>query len=178
MIYLPTSGEDRRLSLEIFTNTSLQKGQLYNLDLNEYLGFQFNPTTFEWSRDINWSEQNWVGGTRGGDLQFISLGPRLIELELLYIVDPRAPKVSYESDFAVIDPKDELVDFQAIRSTIEKWEELLDGIRRPSRVKIIVGPNGFEGVITSSTFRITEFFEDLTAKEALFLLEFREWQPL
>jgi len=176
MLFIGTS-DDIKSSIDIYTNTDLRKGQLYNVDLNEYIGFQFNPTSFEWSREVKWSEQNWVGNVNGGDIQFINIGPRRIELELLYIADPRAPKVDYRSDYRIIDTGG-LVDFQAIRDTLEKWEHLIDGLKRPSRVGIVVGVNAFEGVIINTTFRITEFFEDLTPKEALVLLEFREWLPL
>lgn len=174
MLYLPTT--DNPIT-DVFTNTNLKKGQLYNIDNNEFLGFQFNPTSFEWSRSMKWAEINWIGNTDGGQLQFVGVGPRTLELSLIYISEPSAPRVSYESSDPVV-RSDGLVDFEAIRDTIERWEEIIEGKGRPARIGIMVGPNVFEGVITATNFRITEFFEDLTAREAMFNLEFREWRPV
>jgi hypothetical protein len=171
MLFLPTRDEDVST---IYTDVEFKRGQLYNIDNNQYLNFQFNPTSFEWARDVKWSERNWVGSTRGGDVQFINIGPRRLSLELLFVADPRAPEVNFEADFPVIDQHG-LVDFKSITDTIENWIELIEGVKRPSRIGIIVGPNVFEGVLLNITPRITDFFEDLSAKEALLLLEFREW---
>lgn len=171
MLYLPTT--DREV---VYLNSTLAKGQLYNLDLNQYIGFQFNPTELEWTRDINWSEHNWVGSYNGGDLQFMNLGPRVISLDLIYLADPRAPEVQYNTDYKIMN--EGVVDFQAIKDTIDKWLEPLDGLNRPSRISIVVGPNVFNGVITSTSFKITTFFEDLTPREAMLSLEFREWIPI
>ena len=171
MLYLPGYEEKR---INVYTNITFAKSQLYNVDLNEYIVFQFNPVTFEWERDINWGEHSWLGDTSGGDLQFLNIGPRLIDLDLMYMADPQAPTVHYKSNFNIIG-SDDLVDFQAIKNTIEKWEKLLDGSRRPSRIGIMVGPNRFEGVIKKYRFKITEFFENLSTKEGILSLEFREW---
>jgi len=173
MLFIPT----RDLDIEIYTNATIQKGQLYNLDLDQWINFQFNPTAFEWGRETKWSEHNFVGGLNGGDLQFINVGPRKVDLDLLFIADPRAPLVNYEANFNILDANG-LVDFQAVKETIEAWEELLPQLLRPSRIAIVVGPNVFEGVILNSQMRITEFFEDLTPKEAMLTIGFREWIPV
>jgi hypothetical protein len=159
----------------VFASKPVNKGQLYNIDLNEFISFQFNPEALEWARTFKWGEHNWVGNTRGGDVQFINLEPRLIDIDLLFMAEPRAPQIEYKSDFKIIDANG-LVDFNAIKATIEKWEKPLPGIRRPSRVGILMGDNVFEGVLKSYTMRINEFFKDLSPKEGILMLEFREWQ--
>jgi len=170
-LFIPTS----QGSSPPFSGITLVKGQLYNLDLNEFLSFQFNPNTFEWAKKINWGEITWKGNVKGGDLQFINIGPRKIDLPLLYMADPGAPEIEYTVEEA-ISTDDLKMDFQAIKEMIERWEGLIEGKGRPSRIRIIVGPNYFDGVVTDWSFRIVEFFSDLTAKEVLIALRFREWQ--
>jgi len=162
----------------------LTKGQLYNLDTNEFISFQFNPSEFEWERMINWSEISWQGDTSGGDLAFINVGPRTYNLDLLYMADPGAPEIESKID----DPPyayNAKNDFQRIRKTIEKWEADIEGKGRPSAINLIMGSrdadgnltsgNSFEGVIVRSGFRLTEFFNDLSVREAIITLRFREW---
>jgi hypothetical protein len=168
MLYIPTI--DHRVNAEA---VQYAKGELYNLDLNEFIKFQFNPNSFEWHRDIKWGEHNWVGNSRGGDVQFINLGPRIGELELLFMSDPTSPSIDYSSDYNIMNSG--LVNFSAIEYTIEKWISPLPLNKRPSRIALIIGNNIFKCVILSYDMRITEFFRDLSPKEAFLGLELREW---
>jgi hypothetical protein len=172
-LFLPTSHE----AFSQANARQLAKGQIYNLDLDEYIGFQFNPTAFEWARQIGWAETIWQGDDRGGDLLFTHIGPRKFEVSLLYMADPGSPDFTWSVPERLSN-SDVKSDFQALRKALERWEKKLDGRGRPSRVRVIVGPNYFDGVMTQLGFKITEFFEDLSAREALVSLEFREWLPL
>ena len=157
--------------------TKLTKGQLYNLDLNEYIGFQFNPTTFEWGQQIGWVETIWQGDDHGGDLQFTHIGPRTCEISLLYMADPGTPDLTWSVPERLSNGTTKF-DFQALRKALERWNSKVVGKGRPSRIRIIVGPNYLDGVIKVPVFKITEFFEDLSVREAQVTLEFREWLPL
>jgi len=172
-LYIPTSRE----AFSLVNATKLEKGQLYNLDLDEYVGFQFNPTAFEWGQAIGWAETIWQGDDHGGDLLFTHIGPRKLEVSLLYMADPGTPDFTWSVSERLANSKLKF-DFQALRKTLERWQNKLDGKGRPSRMRIVVGPNYFDGIITTLGFKITEFFEDLSAREALVSLEFREWLPL
>lgn len=170
MLFIPTSSN----KAAPFTSIVLSKGQLYNLDLDEFVGFQFNPTDLEWSRSFNWAVHRWQGDNSGGDAQFLNTEPRKIELTLQFVADPSAPDIEYSVSERIYDT-DGLVDFQAIRDTIERWEGPVEGKGRPSRVGIIMGENMFEGRIETSTFRISAFFPDLKPRRAMLTLEFAEW---
>jgi hypothetical protein len=154
---------------------NLVKGQLYNMDLNQKLWFQFNPTFFEWERGFNWVDIAFYGDETGGDADFISTGARTFELVLLYMADPGSPEILSEGVPYNVKGGGINMDFQAIRANLELWESKLPNKGRPSRIKVIVGPNSFECLIRSSKFRITEFFRDLTAREVEITLRFREW---
>lgn len=171
-LYLPTSRISNPLN-----DRALGKGELYNLDLDQLVGFQFNPTSLEWTRQFAWGEVRWQGDSSGGDLQYLSTGPRHVELSLLYMADPGSPDINYVAPLIISSPNNKF-DFVALRQTLESWEQPLPGKKRPSRIRIIFGENSFDCVITSSTFRITTFFEDLSAREAVYTAEFREWLPL
>lgn len=174
MLYIPTTEERREV---VFANINLAKGQLYNLDLNEYLGFQFNPNSFSWEQSLNWAQFTWIGDVRGGNVHFGNLGPNVLDLELVYVADPKAPKVNYDALEPINDGSD-VVDFQSIREMIDRWSQLLEGRQRPSRVAVIIGPNTFECIITKKSFTINSFFPDLSAEEAIIELEMREWRPI
>ena len=77
-LFLPTSGT----SVVPLSTQRLAKVQIYCLDMNESLTFQFNPETFRWERDINWAEVQWKGNDFGGDLEYINNGPRTFDLPL------------------------------------------------------------------------------------------------
>ena len=160
---------------------ALVKGQLYNLDLNEMLGFQFNPETFGWDRDLNWAEISWKGAEKGGDLQYVNAGPITFDLDLIFVADPHAPEMMYQtgSNHPVVPSMQASIkmDFEFIEETVNKWADPLPNLGRPSRIKIILGGRSFLGVITTYSFEITDFFEDLTARHGRLSIGFREWQP-
>lgn len=155
---------------------TVMKGQLYNLDTNESLNFQFNPSSLEWERATRWGETKWKGDHTGGDIDYIYTDPHTLNIPLLYISEPGAPRVDYNATERIMD--NGIVDFQQIKQLIDRWEKPLYRIGRPSRILVIFGPNSFECVIINSNFKITEFFEDLTPREALLNLDFRVWTTI
>jgi len=164
-LYIPTSSAGQ-LPLSA---VCIKKGQIYNLDNNEWMNFQFNPQTFEWERSINWAETTWKGDVQGGDLSFINIGPRTFDLSLLFLADPGAPEINYKTNSVKIDS------FEAVEELIESWSQIVSSKGRPARVKVIMGERFFDGVIRNYHFKIIESFEDLSAKEGILTLEFREW---
>ena len=160
---------------------TLSKGLLQNLETGEWMDFQFNPETFEYGRDQNWGESLWKGDERGGDLQYVNTGPHAFDLSLLYVADPSAPNVPHNASVRVSPAPDDSrlpVSFERIEQVIYKWTEPLADLGRPPRIGISIGPREFKGVILNHQSRITEFFSDLTAREALLNIRFREWQIL
>ena len=149
----------------------LTKGQLYNLDNDEWIDFQFNPEFFEWDQAINWKDFTHKGDPSGGDLQFLNIGPRTFDLALIYAADPGAPEIKRDIG---LDGGDEMT-FERIEEVMENWRQLLPEKKRPSRIKVIIGSRTFDCIVENIRMRITEWFDDLTAREALLTLEFREW---
>ncbi len=170
-LFLPTSGT----STIPFSSQRLSKAQIYCLDTNEFLNFQFNPSTFQWERDINWAETNWRNNDFGGDIEFINSGPRTFDLPLLYIADPGAPDIEYQPANNATAPGGRK-DFEFIESLFERWASMLPAKKRPSRVRVMFGPRSFEGVIVHLDHRIVETFEDLSVREGLITVSFREWK--
>lgn len=179
-LFIPTS----RTGKEPFTDIGLQKGQLYNLDTEEWLTFQFNPEIFSYSQQFNWGDVTWKGAEKGGDLQYVGSGPRTFNLELVFVADPHAPGMEFGSvddgfhTRVNVTATGTTVDFEFIETMLNHWTTPLEAKRRPSRIKIIIGPRYFRGVITSLDPRLTEFFPDMTVREAEILIGFREWEPL
>lgn len=175
-LFIPTSGAQPP-----FTGIQLTKGQLYNLDNNEWLNFQFNPEIFDYRQEFNWGEIQWKGSEHGGDLQYTGSGPYTFDLQLLFVGEPHAPNTEYSQGDSPTIPFSGIagtikIDFEFIESMLNRWTEPLENKRRPSRIKVILGPRSFMGVITNLDFRITEFFPDLSAREARLTIGFRQWE--
>lgn len=173
-LFIPTSGARRDQYIERMTG----KGQLYNLDLDEFITFQFNPTQFSWSRETNWQDVSYYGDSSGGDIQYINTKAREIDLPLLYIAAPGAPEIQFKSKAAGVyadNPSNQVVDFTIVKNIIERWEEKIEGVNRPSIIMIIFGELVFTGVIKNTNYKLIECFEDLSPKESLLTLEFRDW---
>ena len=170
-LVLPTSGA----SLPLETGR-LAKGQLYNLDLDEWLDLQFNPETFDYDRVFNYAQIAPKGTERGGDLQYLSSGPISFDLDLVFVADPSAPEIKYQAEERLSN-NSVRVDFEQLETMLNRWQEPLANKGRPSRIAVIIGPRRTDGVITSLTITVREFFrEDLSAREAEITIGFREWQ--
>lgn len=183
-LFIPTSNLDRRP----YPATPVMKGIIYNLDLNESVSFQFNPETFSFERRIKWAEVTWRGDDTGGDVQFFNIGPRTFDLELLYIHDPAAPPIEYRQggnpllsarpvslSVSAARGSSTIMPFETVQDIIDTWMQLLPDRQRPSQIQIIIGPQSFKGIIKGIGIDIRSFFPNLTAREAILTLEFREW---
>ncbi len=171
-LFLATSG-----SAPIPDNIArLTKGELYNLDLNESLGFQFNPERLRTDKNFEWLDVAWLGSKDGGDLQYKGSGPTTFDLDLRFVALPGAPRIQSDAGERV-SPSDDLpMDFEAIEETLRRWSQDVEGKRRPSRIKVILGERAFNCVITRIGSEVTAFFEDLTAREAILTIGFRQWE--
>lgn len=152
----------------------LTKGQLYNLDKQQFINFQFNPQAFEWSQTWSWAEVRWKGARRGGDLQYQSEGARELELDLLFIADPGAPRFLSNTGDRLSTP-DLAMNYTLLVTLFDEWQARVPGKGRPSRIMLIFGELFFVCVITQIHHRITEMFNDLTAREATISIAMREW---
>jgi len=173
MLIIPTT---IKKAYKISEAVSLSKGQVYNLDTNEFIGFQFNPKDFIWSRQFHYNNVTWKGSNSGGDVEFLYSGPKKMDLTLLYIADPGSPEISYNLNVnEEISTPSLKMDFQVILDTLDRWTDTIPDKGRPSRLKIIMGPNGFNCIVTSTEVRISETFSDLSVREGYINLRVREW---
>lgn len=150
------------------------KGQIYNLDYDQFICFQFNPTFFEWSQLFSWNAVTFRGSRRGGSLQYSHEGARTMQMDLLFMADPASPDLVYDTPI-YLGGAGLKVDYDRIVELFDRWQTPIQGKNRPSRLKVIVGPRAFNVVITELTHRVTEFFPDLSAREGLLSLTMREW---
>jgi hypothetical protein len=172
-LFVPTSISAPKIG------TELVKGQLYALDLDQSIDFQFNPKTFGFKRDFNWSRNRFKGDDTGGTASFNSLGTREFDLDLIFIADPSAPVVNFEADEDLV-PKDSAaqIDFEAFKRILECWELPIVGLGRPTKFKVIVGENDIDCIMTAYEVIEQEFFPDLTVQEARVMFSFEEWIEL
>ena len=169
-IFIPTS----TIGDNDFTNMSITKGQLYNLDKNEFITFQFNPENFVWSQEINWANITWKGNLNGGTEDFINIQPTVFELPLLFVADPGSPDIAYNVD-EILSNSLVSMDFEEVEKMFKRWNQPIDGLNRPSRVRVIFGPRYFDIVFTSLKYRTNYMFPDLTTREGIVTLGCREW---
>ena len=134
MLFIPTSKQ----SIPLFTKQKLAKGQLYNLDRDQFLNFQFNPQTFDVRRDFNWGVNTGIGDDTGGDLLYLTSGPHTFDLTLLFMADPGVPAFEYNTDLA-LSGDEAAIDFKAIEDTFESWTAKIDRLGRPSRIRVRFG---------------------------------------
>lgn len=155
---------------------AVAKGQVYNLDLDQYFNFQFNPKMFEYEQKFNWRTAKYKGDFSGGNKDFISTDPITFELELIFVADPGAPSIEYNTP-EVISPKGSVqrVDFGELLKVLRRWCSQVEGLNRPSRMKVIMGDNDIDCVIRTYKVSQKEFFEDATVREGVLLIEFEEW---
>lgn len=175
-LFIPTSGNIRQL----LSQQALAKGRLYNLDDDEFIGFQFNPETFGWERDHRWLELFHRGGDRTSHLTLLGHAPREFELNLLYMADPGAGHIEYKSREGHTTGT---FDFPFLKETIERWESKREELRRSTLLAVIFAGPGREteplvlhGVIARSQFRVLNWFNDLAVREVQINLEFKEWR--
>jgi hypothetical protein len=178
-LFIPLPGS----STVPFMGQPTVKGQLYAMDLNDKIDFQFNPTVFEFEQAFTWSRITYKGDFSGGDLDFQNVGPRKFDLPLLFLADPAAPPINFtaESSEAEIVHKEPgldqpiLFDYDELLKMLDFWKRPIEGKNRPTRIQVVMGQRSFEGVITNLAHRELEFFRDMGVKEALITITFEEW---
>ena len=173
MLFMPTSD----YSVPIQSLPRLAKGQLYNLDSNCFIGFQFNPEKFDYRREFNWAVNSCNGDESGGDLLYLNSGPFVFDLALLFIADPGAPEMEYDTANSLSSP-DLKMDFRALAREINDWMAIIPSLGRPSRIRVIFGELHFDGVVTSLELNENNHFPDLSVREGLIELRFREWRQM
>lgn len=168
MLYIPTSTSE----FKHYTAAPLSKGQLYNLDDDRKLGFQFNPEELNWSQETGWIEV-------ANDLAFVRRKPKTFEMDLLYVADPTAPDFEVDNTALPVMSGDVKADVDKLVAELDNWCEPRTDTGRPSRVMIIWGANwSFTGVIMSINPKLTYFFRDLSTRQGMISISFREWEPV
>lgn len=159
-----------------YTEESMVKGQLYNLDDDEYIGFQFNPEAFEFSQDDAWSETNWTGQPRS-DYGYLGKGQNTFDLSMRYIADPGAP--DFESDCYInVKPTGVKADFDRILFMVDRWRNRRPETGMPSRMIVVFGSiRQFTGIISNRKAQVISSFKDMSTREGIITLQFREWEP-
>jgi hypothetical protein len=171
MLFMPTSN----YSAPPFTSDRLVKGQLYNLDLDRMLGFQFNPENLEYGWSINWATLTSNRDDTGGDLYYLNSTAEEFEIPLLFAADPGAPDLRYRTNRS-LSTSDLKMDFHAIVDEIREWCAPIRELGRPSRVRVIFGKTYFDAVILSVNVKQSEHFPDLAVWEGMIGVRFRKWQ--
>lgn len=173
-LFLPTSG-----SAQVpVSSSAVRKGQLYNLDLDEKISFQFNPQPISWRRRTSYAEFYSHGETSGGDIEFLFTGPRQLELDLIFTDEPGAPAL----DYYVQPPREGNsaefgADFEFVVRLFERWMEpsAESGNRIPLLRLILAASTNITGIITAVEPQIVNQFEDGSVREGRITLEFRQW---
>ncbi len=172
MLVIPTSGRER--SHPDVLHAKVFKGQLYNLDTDEKLWFQFNPEQFEFEQEIVWDRINPPGMANGGNPRFIHTGPYEFDLPFLFIADPSAPLIEYEAkeDGLPVHGAYRLGEYKFLLNLLERWKAVILGKRRPPHIGVMMKDKMFEGVVTNWKYRETEWFESGDVRESLITISF------
>jgi len=177
MLYIPTNLDIGlgRYSLG-YESKAVQRGQIYNMELDEKIWFQFNPENFEWEEPFDWVSTG--TGIYGHDIQYMGQGDVAFNLSLLFIADPNAPKVITENiaEIAVYDKKS--ADFDSIIWMFQRWCRPNLDTGRPSQLRVIYGKHYWDGIITRARYKIIEKFESGNIREGQIILSFRKWSPI
>lgn len=172
-LYLPTS-KSFTGTLDYF-EAYVKKGQLYNLDDDRKVWFQFNPRNFEWSRVIKWTDQSFIGAPSIHH-QYLGRGQREFELTLLYIGDFGMPEVEIKNTRHDIKPGDVEVDFDELVREIDAWTEEREDYGRPSFIGIYIANEEFRGFIRDIKKRVIDQYKDQSTRRGEVTIRFQEWE--
>lgn len=174
-LFVPTGIAE---SFEHFDRRTVVKGQLYNLDEQRIIGFQFNPEMLDINEEFGWTETGFRGAP-SVDLAYTGTKLRTFDLTLRYVADPIAP--DFETSNTITPVKVDYVkaDFDKILAELRHWMEPLEGKGRPCRAAVIFGdPHNYEGVITALNPSYKRMFDNATARYSELRISFKEWSPL
>jgi len=178
MLYIPSP----RLSYRTdFSEVPVKTGQLYNLDDDKSISFQFNPSEFSWQEEHNWSTQKYTGNP-GKQLQYLGCTGRVFTLELEFHADPWFPRVQLSGDVdpsITPDPDRTAVDFDKLVDEFRSWIKERPDKKRPSYIRIIL-PNKeeFDGIVRSATKQILSVYADGVVQHGKLIFNFEEWKEI
>jgi hypothetical protein len=152
----------------------IARGQLYNIDDNEFFNFQFNCSP-ETLREFNWSDDAWLGQEYTHS-QFLGSGQTQFELPLQFIVAPGAPIVENNCNPSLVDPQSGLLFIEQVVATINRWTAIQPDKRRPSLIRVILGDRSFDGRIVLIGIRDDDRFADGRLRRATIRIGFKEWR--
>jgi len=155
----------------------IARGQLYNIDDNEFFNFQFNCSP-ETLREFNWSDDAWLGQEYTHS-QFLGSGQTQFELPLQFVVAPGAPTVENNCNPSLTGEDrqgNSFVFIEVIIQTINRWTAIRPDKRRPSLIRVILGDQSFDGRITLIGIRGEDRFTDGQLRRATIRIGFQEWR--
>lgn len=159
----------------------IARGQLYNLDDNEYFDLQFNPRVIEPRTEYGWSDDPWMGSDKVS-VQFLGIGQTDFDLQVEFLVDPGAPRITYRlgTTNLVLTYQDgaenNLIRIENIIRTIEQWGAVRDDKGRSSLIGITMGKSYWEGRMINFAPRIEERFRDGLIRKATLRIGFKQWR--
>lgn len=154
-------------------------GQLYNLDDDKKICFQFNPEEHEIGRTYNWADIPSIGAP-SNHYDYLSQKDTLFELQLLFIADIGTPPVATEGGVnPLITPDDVVVDFDELYNEILQWLEEREAEGRPSFLRIIIGKDTLTGFVKGDIKkRVLDLFPGGSARRGLLTMQFQPWQEV
>jgi|GEM_PF-3317074 len=163
---------------EHFQERSVVKGELYNLDENRTIGFQFNPETLDINEEFGWTETGFRGHP-SVDMAYTGTKPRTFDLNLRWVADPIAPNFETQNTNLSVKVDYMKADFDKIMEELRLWMAPIPDKGRPCMVQVIFGvAHSYIGVITSMTPSYKRMFDNATARYSELRISFKEWSPL
>jgi hypothetical protein len=160
-LFIPTSNLLDRPSL---AEQYVQVGELYNLDDNKKIKFQFNPQEYEFGKTYNWAAIDSIGAP-SARYHYLGQKDDMFELQLLFIADLGMPPVVLEGiPNSLITPDEVVVDFDELFKELQLWNDERPAEGRPSYMRIIIGTDTIEGVITNMRKRVLDQFSNLKTR--------------
>ncbi len=178
-LFIPTSdlGLSDSYALQDYYDRYPFKGQLYNLDDNKKIWFQFNPEEHEDSIPIRWADIKSLG-TPSNQYQYLGESGSSFDLTLLFIADIHMPKVKTQGAVDPnITPDGQAVSFKALYNEIRSWVKPREDTGLPSMISIIFNDDfAYEGFVRELRKRILDQYENGITRRATITLQFQEWK--
>ncbi|MCK9568835.1 hypothetical protein M0R72_07840 [Candidatus Pacearchaeota archaeon] len=158
----------------------IARGQLYNIDDNEFFNFQFNCSP-ETLREFNWADDQWLGREETHS-QFLGSGQTQFELPLQFLVAPGAPIVENNCNPSLSETSNNpkypasLLIIENVIAAINRWTAIRPDKRRPSLIRVILGDRSFDGRIVLIGIRDDDRFANGRLRRATIRIGFKEWR--
>lgn len=161
-------------------NRPTVQAQLYNLDNDEFLNFQFMPRDAS-STDVNWSEEGWRGSDRT-HRQFLGVSQASVEISADFWVDPGAPNISCSTDPPVNytdTAGNSLVSIESLVVVLNSWWlNISETEGRPALLRFIRPEGSLDGIVTRFGYTPQERFPDGTIRRVTINIGFRQWRRI